>query len=265
MKIGLKVWSTNIGYLPSIVEIYKNDIFDYIELFVVPGTYKKLHRVWNKLKNDLNCEFIIHAPHYASGLNLSLRSYDDNFKLFSEALQYADDLEVKNIIFHPGCEGTIEETIRQLKLINDFRILVENKPKIGIDHITKCVGYSPKQIEQLLNETGYGFCFDIGHAICSANSEKVNLFSRIDEFKKLNPVMYHLSDGDRSSEIDQHLNYKKGNYPIYEILEMLFFKEDTKISIETKKSSETELNDFINDSLFLKEMFNGKFTKNTGI
>ena len=51
---------------------------------------------------------------------------------------------VVRIIVHGGHTGNIEETIRQVAQLNDSRIILENKPKVGIND-EACVGWSPDE------------------------------------------------------------------------------------------------------------------------
>ena len=52
------------------------------------------------------------------------------------------------IIAHGGNNGSILETIRQIGLIGDNRIVIENKPKIGLRDET-CVGWSPADFRKI--------------------------------------------------------------------------------------------------------------------
>jgi hypothetical protein len=49
-KIGLKLWSINSDLVPETVQLYKKGYFDYIELYVVPGTYSLSIDKWGELK-----------------------------------------------------------------------------------------------------------------------------------------------------------------------------------------------------------------------
>ena len=59
-KRGLKLWSINTDcYYEDAKKLYDNNIFDYIELYVVPDSLDTLS-TWQKL----NIPFIIHCPHF---------------------------------------------------------------------------------------------------------------------------------------------------------------------------------------------------------
>ena len=155
------------------------------------------------------------------------------------------------IIFHPGIEGTLEETIRQIGEIRRTcpethnLMLVENKPRFSLKE-EDCRGSAVDEITEILNRTEVGFCLDIGHAICAANSSELNWRESLANFVGMQPLMFHLSDGNINSEKDTHLNYGKGNFPIPEILNLM--PKTAMISIETEKCSVTDLNDFKKDT-----------------
>ena len=252
-RYGLKLWSTNENYMKTAKELYEKQVYDYIELYAVPSSYDKYVHMWKAL----DIPYIIHAPHFMHGINFSIKENEQNNIFLSyEALKFADFLQAEKIIFHPGIKGDYKETARQLKLLNDSRILIENKPKnvavtneyLKDDDI--CVGYDYKQMEYILLETNLRFCLDIGHATCAANSENKNYINVLKEFMKLNPYMFHISDGDITSNIDKHYNIGSGSYDFKTIFSLI--PDDAIISVETEKNSKDNLDDFVEDIKLLK-------------
>ena len=67
-------------------------------------------------------------------------------------------LEAETVIFHPGVNGKIAETARQIKALGDRRIIIENKPYYGKGENLICNGSSPEDILHIMSETGAGFC-----------------------------------------------------------------------------------------------------------
>ncbi|MDQ7822513.1 MAG: TIM barrel protein [Candidatus Eremiobacteraeota bacterium] len=232
-------------------KLFAADYFSYIELFVVPGSFGKCITLWRNIK----APFVIHAPHYMSGLNLS--QYSDrqsNFAMIREVMEFADMLKADEIIFHPGVGGDIQETIAQLKDINDQRILIENKPYRAIVDELTCNGNSPEDIKLVMDNTGCAFCLDIGHAIYSANFRKVDPWEYFNKFLELRPVMYHLTDGDFQGVTDQHKHFGEGDFPIERILKTI--PQDSRITIETKRESEISLDDTMEDVEYLMRICN---------
>lgn len=253
MKLGLKLWSRNENYVEPAVELYKKGIYDYIELFAVPGSASYLN-LWEAM----DIPFILHAPHSLAGFNPSIKERASaNFALLSELDQFRKALNPKYIIFHPGVDGSADETIRQFcEIRNKFPeihklAIIENKPEVGL-HDERCVGSSPQEITRIMQEASMGFCFDVGHAICAANSAGLEPHSVLRDFINLQPLLFHLSDGTGNSPFDSHMNYGFGNYDFREILQLL--PNDAQITIETDKASDDNLDDFVKDVEYLSKL-----------
>lgn len=250
MKLGLKLWSTNIDYyFEEVKKLYQENWFDYIELYVVPNTLNTLDE-WKKL----NIPFTLHAPHFVNEVNLADYSKEKfNIETFEQVAAFADGLNAVYTVVHSGIEGNIDETIRQLKLIKLKKILIENKPYIAPRATDKtCRGATIEEIKKVINEIGCGFCLDIGHAICTANSFKLTPYEFLEEFNKLTPTCYHLSDNFIDSEIDGHMHFGTGNYDFSKIFDII--NTNKNIAIETNKNSRENLNDFIEDVKWLKNI-----------
>ena len=124
-------------------------------------------------------------------------------------------------------------------------MVVENKPYCAIDGRTVCNGYSPEQIGMIMSEAGVGFCLDIGHAFCAANSISANPYDYLREFMMLKPKMFHLTDGDINNPIDEHRHIGQGNYNLLRILGLL--PESAIITVETDKDDKQNLLDYEKD------------------
>lgn len=254
-KIGLKLWSTNDFYINSVIDIFeKNSQYcDYIELYVVPNSIDFLPK-WKEMQKTHNIPFAIHGPHFSSGLDMSnSQKRNSNKKLIEQTKIYADTLESIYTIFHPGIGGIVDETISQMRDIKNLNFIVENKPFI-VPMKDKddafCVGSTVKDIKRILSEVGCGFCLDIGHALCSANYQKINPYEYILEFNKLNPDVYHISDNDQGSVYDAHLHFGYGNIDFSKVFNII--DDDKFLAVETNKDSKENLDDFLKDSRFIK-------------
>lgn len=127
-----------------------------LELYAVPDSLELID-FWKKLQ----VPYVIHGPHSEHGLNFAdPRKRDDNIRMAEQAIRFADALNAEYIIFHPGVEGSIEETARQLSQIKDSRILIENKPHLGLSNVI-CTGSRPEEIKYVMNQCGIGCCLDI--------------------------------------------------------------------------------------------------------
>lgn len=248
---GLKLFSTNANYAAEAVRLYKENIYDYIELYSEPNSYKKFIQLWK----NLEIPYVIHAPHFRNGLNLAKAGHAESNKiLLREAQAFADALSAETIIVHPGIAGDINETSRQLNNINDCRIIIENKPFYALDDGLVCNGSSPEEIKKIIEETGSGFCFDIGHAIYSANARKVDPWKYINMFLDIKPKMLHLADGDFNSVYDKHDHFGNGSFNLKEIIN--YIPDRARITLETEKKYTDNLKDFEQDALYLNMLVN---------
>ena len=241
MRLGLKLWSVNTdAYLREAVKLYAQNVFDYIEIYFVPGSESTAVE-WKA--TGIPC--IVHAPHSRHGVNLAAADREAyNRETFAAVLKFADMLSAPDIIVHGGVLGSIAEIVRQLKLVDDTRILIENKPCLPIDHSNiKLAGSTPEEIAEIIAGAGCGFCLDIGHMVASANAHAVDWHDYFKAFLALKPKMFHLSDIQVDSDIDQHLHFGVGTLPIGEVLSRL--PAGAVISIETARDC--------NDGLFCFE------------
>ncbi len=249
-KIGLKLWSTNLNYIPLAEKLYACGIFDYVELFTVPGTVS-MAGDWKALK----VPYVLHAPHSYAGLNPADRTRrQENLDLVHQVGIYFDVLRPSRVIFHPGIQYDIDEVILQM---NGFKqafswmsqkALVENKPGLGLNGET-CLGASVEEMKHVLKGTGLGFCFDVGHAICYSVFAKKPWEQAVDEFLEMNPVMFHVCDG-RYSEKDMHLHLGSGEFNFAAILGRM--PAHAVVTLETPKDSPDNLDDFVKDVEALK-------------
>lgn len=250
-KFGLKLWSTNTNfYYNQALELYQQGIFDYIELYIVPKTIDTLEK-WK----NINIPMDIHAPHFAHKMNLSKKEFiKSNFEKYNEVKTFADELNSDIIVFHGGSGGDYKETANQLAQFNDKRVLIENKPYETLSFVNEpyYVGAKYEELKYIIDTVHCGFCLDIGHCICAANSFNFEPYSYIKKLATLNPVRIHLSDIHINTTLDEHLNFGLGNLDINRVMSIL--PKNINITIETNKTSKENLNDFISDVKFLKEI-----------
>jgi sugar phosphate isomerase/epimerase len=241
-KIGLKLWSTNTDYyFEEAKRLYSKGVFSYIELYIIPETIETIVK-WKTIGIPIN----LHAPHFLHGFNLANKEKENyNRRIYEQVKLFADELRVEYIVFHSGVDGEIEETSRQLRALNEPRAVIENKPYRPRPEVggQRCRGASIEEIKYILKEVGCGFCLDMGHAICSANSQKIDRWKYIEQFNKLRPKLYHLTDlYDVNSEYDTHAHLGHGEVDVKKIL--TFIDKDSMLTIETEKSNKADLVDF---------------------
>ena len=253
-EIGLKLWSINTDfYLKEAGRLHDKGVYDYIELYVVPETLETLP-LWKRL----NIPFIIHNPHFAHGFNLAkAEKKERNREIYEQTKRFADELNAKHIIFHGGIDGNVEETAAQLASFNEPRALIENKPFVALPNRMGgqfCRGATYDELKRIIDTAKCGFCFDIGHAVCSANSQKKEPYAFLHELMSLKPAIFHLSDvTDMTSPYDAHPHLGSGELDIVR-LKREIFPENAVISVETNKDSKETLDDFIKDTEYLKNV-----------
>lgn len=248
-ELGLKLWSTNDNYINDAIRLFDKGIYHYIELYVVPESYGDYINKWK----EIIIPYVIHASHSGHGLNLARRDcLQKNMIMSDEARKYADKLNADVIIFHPGVDGSIEETVFQLNELHESRMIVENKPYYSIYDRSICNGYSYEDIMYVMENTGAGFCLDLGHAICAANALRIDPLESIFHFNKLKPHMYHISDGYYDEIEDRHLHFGKGDFQIKYIKNI--FHESCMITIETEKDFNDRLDDFEHDVKYFRNI-----------
>ena len=248
-NIGLKLWSRNHELLAQARELYEQKVFQYIELYAVPGTFEGTIKKWRTVR----IPFAIHCPHSAHGFNLAKKeARESNRIIFNEVKRFADELKAQTIVVHGGNNGPAEEACSQLLAIQDQRIFLENKPKIGMkDEL--CVGFTAQEIRWLRDSAGLsGIVLDFGHVIYAAKALQKDPFEHIKEFLELKPTYFHLGDGDQSSKKDVHFNFGKGNFDIARLVS--FIPKGTSVTIETPMGQGNDLRPFVEDVLYLREI-----------
>ncbi len=237
-KFGLKLWPNDFVKTPEIQKECLKSIdegyFSFVELAVLPNSYDEIAPVVGPFLKDYSV--VIHAPHSGFGFvpsNKERRA--ENTKMMEDASRFADLLKAEIIVLHPGSkndEGGLEETIYQMNQAHDSRIAVENMPAQCNSSGLYFQGDSIEDIQTIMRETGYRFCFDIAHALCAANTHKKDVWEMFSAYQALNPVIYHLCDGGWSAEHDKHLHLLEGDYQLQRVLNEVIFK-DALITMET--------------------------------
>jgi len=248
-RYGMKIWSINNDWIEPIVKRYNEGFFHYIELFAVPDSFDDTAAEWKKLKTS-GIPVQIHGVHSGFKVNWANKNSEEyNKNMAKDSFRFADLFQSDIIIFHPGYNGTVEESIRQLRNLNDTRIVIENKPHIIVSDksIESFRGSTPEELKLLLDGTGYACCIDVAHAICSANSHNIDGYEYVRQFLKLPYKICHLSDNYLHSADDIHLSIGKGEYDFKKLLS--YIRNDVYLTLETPKDS---LDNYINDVLYLR-------------
>ena len=257
-KIGLKLYSTDYDkYFDEAISLYRQKVFDYIELYIVPDTTGSIEN-WKKLQNlnDTNSAikipFMLHAPDHKNGISLSNPdNLEKNIEVYKQVDLFKQELGAKCTIVSPGTRGSISETARQLKTINPKNILIKNNIyRIKSLNYAVGIGSTIEEIAKFKKEYVCSFCLDIVNAICSANLTSESPYETIRELNSFNPIMYRISGNNIDSTEKEHLHLESANLD-YSIITMII-RNNALITIDSDKSNGSDLNDFKEDVRFLR-------------
>ena len=82
---------------------------------------------------------------------------------------------------------------------------------------------------------------------------KIEPMEFINELRNLNPRVFHLTDGDFNSELDSHLHYGAGSFPLKDLLALV--PDGGMVTNEAKRFNLANLNEFKEDSDFLCNLY----------
>lgn len=245
MKFGLKLWASNPYFDIKVTELIKTDYYQYIELLPIPGNDKYEFLQYN-------IEFIIHVPHDAYGLDISDSKKERlNDALINNAIDFADTLDSKYIVLHPG-SIPIENSLKYLDKLNDDRILIENLPLKSVynQDLSGCTWEQVKQLQM----NRFGFCFDIPHAIKASLSFGEKYKSNLKKYIKLNPNIIHISDTTLANEVDYHLDIGCGELDFKYISKLIRDSKSEYITLEVPSSSSSESTGDINNNIEMRKL-----------
>ena len=226
-RIGLKVWSINHDFLDTMKKIIENNLCQYVEIYYIPGSSELFFNWWP----DFPIPVLVHGPTTRDGLNPAV-GQGKNF--LEETLNFADRVQSEKIIFHPGMGGNLENVLSFFSCFSGKRLIIENMPFYSLDW-RECQGAPPEEINTIVQEIGCSFCLDVGHGAKYACSKDLDFLTVIKRFEKINPFMYHISDGFIDNDMDEHLNMGNGDIPYQEIFQII--DSEKAMTLETAKSS----------------------------
>ncbi len=247
MKFGLKLWSKNKDLMRETSKLINEKFFHYVELFYVPETEIKPF-----LEHDI--PYIVHLPTEKYGLNIGDKTKKEfNLKIINTCIKLADKLNAKYIIQHADY-GSLDDAKNLLKEVHDERIVIENMPKVGING-EKMLGYEPKQLKELMSVGDFGFCLDFCHATKASVSMGKDYKEYINGLLKLKPDMFHISDCDLKTEIDEHLNIGEGEIDFGFLRECVLRVGSRYVTLETPRRDMNSLDENLRNLGKLRNLF----------
>ena len=257
-KYGFKIFSSNLQTAPDLIKECGEFILShddtFIELMVTQNSTKE---DLLKIKEQLNgAEVRIHAPHHAMGFDAGNRELEaQNRKILAPAQMAADMFDAQTIVVHAGRkydQKYLIETVRQFRLFNDSRIVVENLPYLATAN-KPLHGNNAEEIKFIMREAKCGFCFDFSHAVCAALALNIDVEKQLQEFFALKPNVYHLCDGDMQKAEDLHLHFGEGNYDLAHFLND-YTDKNAYITMETGSGIIQHNDMWVKDYKYLKAL-----------
>jgi len=250
IKYGLKIWSNNSERFDEIVECYKRNEFDFIEIYSnseVPHDYNFLYKIKQVPV------FGVHIGHLDKARFHNFFLADEQKKAWQMTVDLADFFEAPRIIVHPATEHTEKTFWENLKKLNDGRIIIESMPVVSpIDIGLRKFGASIEDLIKIHKKKD--ICLDIIKYIKACAYYKIDYKEYIQKaLEKLEPVYFHISGGNYDSPVDQHDNIWKGNCDwkwIKETLENYSKVKDIYLVFETPKVEENLDNEIKNMEYF---------------
>lgn len=230
MKFGVKTYDD---------EKFLDYFFSKADFFEVQAIRGKDYSFLNKFAGKI--PIVIHAEHYNFGVNAADESLEKtNCESVDFAIKIANLAKAEKIVFHPGSisnENCSKETaINFLKSIKDKRIVLENLPN---SDVANCLGTTPKDMKELKEKTGFGFCFDLNHAIQSAIFYKRDIKNFLIEFEKLKPEHYHI--GGHILKLDEtHVSLAESDFDLLDFLKLLNKNAEITLEVRTDTKSVEE-------------------------
>ena len=200
----------------------------------------------------------LHAPHSYMGFNPARPDmFTTNVAHLERVRGYVQCYKPRSIVFHSGVEGDVAASISQLLGFREMfpdvfeRALIENKPKFGVDG-EDCIGASPAEVAQITRALGLGFCLDFAHASCFAAWARKDWAETVRAFMRLDPVMFHISDGEAGSIRDRHCHLGVGTFDLKAMC--AFIPEGGSVVLETPHDRPDDLGDFCRDIAYLRKI-----------
>jgi RimJ/RimL family protein N-acetyltransferase/endonuclease IV len=254
-KIGIKMWSSNAQSYPALASLYCEGIIDYVELYIIPGSFNE--KLLVPLKD---IPLIFHAPHTSHQFSLSRK--DSHYReTISTIRKYVDYFKENRIIFHPpdlrrNERGELHKTILALRDLSSWLdIIIETMPRQGI-HGSRMLGADPAQFARMVKSMHAKVCLDFGHTFAAANFYKKEPISFVKQFLAFRPFMYHVADNDAASSVDGHLNLGDGSLPLKKLLG--FVNPPAYVSLETPKKDFVALSEDLENLRLLQKLFKAR-------
>ena len=227
LKYGLKLWSSNIELFSAALGAYRDDIFDFVELYSNPEEVPNL----DSLAPLREMPVTIHATHSRGFHEFVIR--DEQLKIWQQTLALADFFKSDVIVVHPGRTHSIESFEENLTRIDDPRIYIENMAGLDI-YSNPMFGQRLTDLDKIASTKP--ICFDFEKAVKAACFQNVDYKEYIEEaLERLRPSYFHISGGKIDSAVDEHLDLRQADFDLIWMKKKLNDAGDVRLVFETPK------------------------------
>lgn len=253
INLGIKIKTNEFYLLP---EIFANkNIIDFIEvLFSHDFTIDDLNVI-----KSFKLPYSIHFPHRTEKIDFGSAHQASHNQKFIERInshkKMFDQLNPLCYIVHPE-SGDAQLSISNIKKLLVKPLAVENMPYKFNDGGYR-LAQDPDSIKPYFdNIPDLKFCLDLNHAVKTAICMSLDYIELIKKFIKFKtPILFHIADGNLSSEFDEHLSIGEGDYDIHRIKKILLeMKEIGYLTFETPRINKDNIEDDLrNIKTFIKK------------
>ena len=213
----------------SYEELIKDNIYQAIEIFFPYNLDEEKRKIYfNNVKRIKELypqtEVVMHLPHGPSSNLCDFLGYKEIVQRMKDGMDFTSHFETKKLTLHLGQvlkevdrSKYIEHIVEVLKDLCEYakkyqmNVMIENMPA------SHELGYSPLEIKEIIEKTGYDnlkLILDTGHAHVSdySNEEYIEL---------LKDYLYHMHFSDNNGSRDEHKRIGLGNIDFEKLFKKL--------------------------------------------
>ena len=240
---GLKLWSNNVELFGEAKREYEKKSFDFIEILCNPR-YPLDYEALAQLRD---IPVTIHSPN-TEGFHRFIMG-EAELEQWRQTVALADFFNSRVIVVHAGRSHTMESFKKNLALVDDPRIHLENQGSIDVNEFP-LFSMSLEELRELHRLKP--FCFDFEKAVKVAAFLKLDYKKYItDAMHILKPTYLHVSGGDPTTPEDQHWNLADSPIDFAWIKKMILEIPHAEVVFETPKKDGIT-NDIANMDYFRK-------------
>ncbi len=197
---------------------------DHIQVLVIPEERAAFKAHLDTLAAS-GSPVIIHAPHHGQRVNPCAPTAFEEWtekeavayieEAMAQAFEAADMLDAPLIVLHAGRyeDGGKEKAVSTarefLATHPDPRIILENLPQVYAGY--HLLGSTADALQPIGEGLISGYCLDFAHLYCTVNYFGLDYATELMKFEELPVRLCHLSNSERGSIRDQHLEIDHPN------------------------------------------------------